>query len=71
MTTNMEAEVAPESKATTPLKHQIKWSYMVVLIVTHLMALYAAVVVVPRVRFFTFAWCRWRLVCLLRTYTSI
>ena len=71
MTTNVEAELAPESKATTPLKQQIKWSYMVVLIVTHLIAFYAAVVVVPRVRLFTFAWCRWRPVCLLHTYTSI
>ena len=51
MTTNVEAEVASESKANTPLKEQIKWNYMVVLIFTNWMALYAAVVVVPRVSF--------------------
>ena len=71
MTTNVEAEVAPESKVTPRLKQQIKWSYVVLLTVIHLMALYAVAVVGPRLRLITLIWCRWRPVCLLHTYTSI
>ena len=71
MTTNVEAEEIPESKATTPVRQQIMWPTAVVLTVLHLIALYAAAVVIPRVRLITFIWCRWRLVCLLHTYTSI
>ena len=67
----METEEFPEIKAAPSVKEQIKWSYMVVLIVTHLIAFYAAVVVVPRVGLITFIWCRWRLIYLLHTYTSI
>ena len=58
MTTNVEAEVAPESKATTPLKQQIKWSYVVLLTVIHLMAIYAAVDVVTSSKLSTLLWCR-------------
>ena len=59
------------TRTNTSVKQQIKWSNVVLLTVIHLMALYAAAVVVPRRRLFTFAWSRGRLVCLLHTYKSI
>ena len=67
----METEELSESKAATSVKLQIKWSNVVLLTVIHLMALYAAAVVLPRVRLLTFTWSRWRPVCLLHTFTSI
>jgi hypothetical protein len=71
MTTNVAAEEFPESKAANPVKQQIIWRNVVLLTAIHLLALYATVAVIPRVRLFTFIWCRWRLVFLLHTYTSI
>ena len=68
MTTNVEAEELPESKGVTL---QIKWRNVVLLTVIHLIALYAAADVVPRLRLNTFVWRRWRPVCLLHTYTSV
>ena len=66
----METEELSEIKATTFVKLQIKWSNVVLLTVIHLMALYAAVVVAPRITLNTFVWCRWRLIYLLHTYTN-
>ena len=54
----METEEVPESKAGTPVKQQIKWRNVVLLTVIHLMALYAAVDVVPRSKLKTILWCR-------------
>ena len=71
MTTNVAAEEVPESKAATPVNQQIIWRNVVLLTFAHLLALYAAVTVIPRVKLSTFSWCRWRLVFLLHTYTSI
>jgi len=71
MTTNVAAEEVPESKAATPVKQQIIWSNVVLLTVIHLLALYAAFAVVPRLKLITSIWCRWRLVFLLRTYTTV
>jgi xanthine/uracil permease len=71
MTTKVAAEEVPDSKAVTPVKQQIIWRNVVLLTVIHLLAVYAAVVIVPRVKLITFIWRRWRLVFLLRTYTSI
>ena len=71
MTTYVEAEGVSESKAATSVKQQIKWFNVVLLAVIHLMALYAAVDLLPRVKLNTILWCRWRPVCLLHTYTSI
>jgi len=71
MTTNVAAEEVPESKTATPEKQQIIWRNVVLLTVIHLLALYAAFAVVPRMKLVTFIWSRWRLVILLRTYTSV
>jgi hypothetical protein len=71
MTTNVAAEEFPESKTATPVKQQIVWRNVVQLTVIHLLALYAAVVVLPRMSVITFIWSRWRLVFLLHAYTSI
>ena len=71
MTTNVAAEEVPESKAATPVKQQIIWRNVVLLTFIHLLALYTAVVLVPRMRMITYIWRRWRLVFLLHTYTSI
>jgi xanthine/uracil permease len=71
MTTNVAAEEVPESKAATPMYQQIIWRNVVLLTFIHLVALYAAVTVVPRLRLITFSWRRWRMVFLLHTYTSI
>ena len=71
MMTNLAAEEVPESKASTPVNQQIIWRNVVLLTVIHLLALYAAVTVVPRVKLITFIWRRWRLLFLLHTYTSI
>ena len=71
MTTNVAAEDVPESKAANPVKQQIIWRNVVLLTVIHLLALYAAFAVVPRMKLVTFIWSRWRLVILLRTYTTV
>ena len=67
----METEEFPEIKAAPSVKEQIKWFNVALLTVIHLMTLYAGAVVVPRVGLITFIWCRWRLIYLLHTYTSI
>ena len=69
--TTVAAEEVPESKAATPVNQQIIWRNVVLLTVVHLVALYAAVTVIPRVKLITFSWRRWRPVFLLHTYTSI
>ena len=58
MTTNVAAEEVTESKAATAVKQQIIWRNVVLLTVIHLLALYAAVVVVPRAKLITFIWRR-------------
>jgi len=58
MTTNVAAEEVTDRKAATPVKQQIIWRKAVLLTVTHLLALYAAVAVVPRVKLITFIWRR-------------
>jgi hypothetical protein len=70
MTTKLEEEV-PESKTAILVKQRIKWRNVVLLTVIHLLALYAAVAVIPRVKLMTFIWGRYRLVCPLHTYTGI
>jgi xanthine/uracil permease len=71
MTITVAAEEVPESKAASPVNQQIIWRNVVLLTVVHLLALYAAVTVVPRVKLITLSWRRWRLLFLLHTYTSI
>jgi len=71
MTTNVAAEEVPESKAAIPMNQQILWRNVVLLTVAHLLALYAAVTVMPLMKLSTFICRRWRLVFLLHTYTSI
>jgi hypothetical protein len=71
MTTNLAAEEVSDSKATIPVKQRIIWRNVVLLTVTHLLALYTAVFELPRMRLISFIWRTWRLVFLLHTYTSI
>jgi len=71
MTTKVAAEEVPESNAATPEKQQIIWRNVVLLTVIHLLALYAAFAVLPRLKLITITWGRWRLVILLRTYTTV
>jgi xanthine/uracil permease len=71
METHVAAEEVTESKAATPVNQQIVWRNVVLLTVIHLLALYSAVAVVPRLRLITFTWRRWRLVFLLHTYTTV
>jgi hypothetical protein len=60
MTTNMETEKFPESKAVAiPVKQPIIWRNVVLLTVIHLATLYATVDVVPRCRIITFVWRKW------------
>jgi len=70
MTTTVAAEEVPESKAATPVNQQIIWRNVVLLTVVHLLALYAVVIVIPRMKLIAFICRRWRLVFLLYTYTS-
>ena len=58
MTTNVAAEEVTESKAATAVKQQLIWRNVVQLTVIHLLALYAAVVVLPRMKLITFIWRR-------------
>ena len=58
MTTNVAAEEVTESKAPTAVKQQIIWRNVVQLTVIHLLALYAAVAVLPRMKLITFIWRR-------------
>ena len=62
MTTNVAAEEVPDSKAATPVKQQIIWRNVVLLTVIHLVALYAVVVVLPRMRVINIIWRKCRLV---------
>jgi hypothetical protein len=64
MTTKVEeVEEIPGSKTATPVKQRIKWGNVVLLTIIHMVALYATVVVMPRVKLETFIWGRYRLVC--------
>ena len=58
MTTNVAVEEVTESKAATAVKQQIIWRNAVLLTVIHLLALYAAVVVLPRAKLITLIWSR-------------
>jgi hypothetical protein len=59
MAENGKAETAAQSGVATPVKRQIIWGNVFELTVIHLLALYGALVVLPRVQLATIVWRKW------------
>jgi xanthine/uracil permease len=71
MTANGKAEGVPESKVATPVKQRIIWRNVALLTFIHLLALYAAAVIIPRLKLITIIWRKCRLsVAHLHKYLS-
>jgi xanthine/uracil permease len=56
MTATQGAEKDLESKAATPQKQQVIWRNVILLTLIHLVALYGAIVIIPRINPITWIW---------------